>query len=87
VSIPNVREKYGDRLTYCEDQYATVDGADALCIVTEWNEFRNPDFDLMKRKMRQPVIFDGRNLYAPDLMRSQGFVYSGIGLHIPAKPQ
>lgn len=87
VAIPNVREKYGDQLTYCEDQYATLEGADALCIVTEWNEFRNPDFELMKQKMRDPVVFDGRNLYAPEVMRSHGFCYSGIGLHNPEKPQ
>jgi UDPglucose 6-dehydrogenase len=81
IAMENVRKIYGDRLTYCEKQYEALDGADALLIVTEWNEFRNPNFDLMKGKLKQPVIFDGRNLYDPARMRELGFEYSGIGLH------
>jgi len=68
------------QLVYCDHHYDTLDHADALAIVTEWNEFRNPDFDLMKQKMSQPVIFDGRNLFDPKRMKSLGFAYSGIGL-------
>ncbi len=80
VAMDNVRRKYGDRLTYCQTSYEALDGADALAIVTEWNEFRNPDFDEMKRRLRQPVIFDGRNLYDPAKMARLGFQYFGVGL-------
>ena len=54
-------------------------GADALLIVTEWNEFRRPDFARMKQLLRHPVIFDGRNLYEPEVMREHGFTYFPIG--------
>lgn len=81
VALENVRIEYGDNLTYCEHHYDVLDGVDALAILTEWNEFRNPDFDYMKYKMKQPVIFDGRNLYEPSNMEELGFVYMGMGLH------
>ena len=81
VAQQNVQAIYGDKVTYCSHHYDTLDGADALAIVTEWSEFRNPDFAYLKHKMKQPVIFDGRNLYEPKRMRELGFVYSGIGLH------
>lgn len=82
VALPNVKKIYGDRLTYCEQQYDVLKGAEALAIVTEWNEFRNADFEQMKQAMKSPVIFDGRNLYEPDKMKAQGFEYSGIGLFV-----
>ncbi|WP_422923240.1 UDP-glucose dehydrogenase family protein [Singulisphaera sp. PoT] len=78
-AIPNVREIYGDKIIYCDRPYGALEQADALAIVTEWNEFRNPDFDVMIRLLRSPVIFDGRNLYNPTKMAAQGFVYQGIG--------
>jgi UDPglucose 6-dehydrogenase len=56
-----------------------LEGADALAINTEWGEFRNPDFDEMRRRMIGPVVFDGRNLYEPELMREHGFTYYSIG--------
>ena len=56
---------YGDKLVYCDRPYGALEGADGLAIVTEWQEFRNPDFRLMRRLLTQPVIFDGRNLYEP----------------------
>ncbi|MSR60444.1 MAG: UDP-glucose/GDP-mannose dehydrogenase family protein [Planctomycetaceae bacterium] len=80
IAMDNVRKLYGDRLTYCEKHHDALDGAEALVIVTEWAEFRNPNFDLMKKKLKQPVIFDGRNLYEPARMKELGFRYSGIGL-------
>ncbi|MGE5191653.1 MAG: UDP-glucose dehydrogenase family protein, partial [Deltaproteobacteria bacterium] len=83
VAMPNVRRLYNDRLIYCEKQYEVLEGAEALAIVTEWNEFRNANFELMRKTMRQPVIFDGRNLYDPADMQRMGFQYSGIGLLIP----
>jgi UDPglucose 6-dehydrogenase len=78
-ALANVRAIYGDRLTYCDRPYGALEQADALAIVTEWNEFRNPDFEVMSRLMRQPVIFDGRNLYDPARMAALGFAYQGIG--------
>ncbi len=80
VAAPNVAQIYGDRLTYCAQQYDALVGADALAIVTEWNEFRTPNFELMKQKMRRPVIFDGRNLYDPVRVAALGFTYAGIGV-------
>ena len=75
----NVRAVYGDRLTYCDRPYGALEQADALVISTEWNEFRNPDFEVMFRLLRQPVIFDGRNVYDPARMKALGFTYHGIG--------
>ncbi|GAC1474444.1 MAG: UDP-glucose/GDP-mannose dehydrogenase family protein [Isosphaeraceae bacterium] len=78
-AIPNVQAIYGHRLTYCDRPYGCLEQADALAIVTEWNEFRNPDFEVMARLMNHPVIFDGRNLYDPARMADLGFTYHGIG--------
>ncbi len=83
VAIENVKEIFGDKLTYHAHHYDAVDGADCLAIVTEWNEYRTPDFDYLKHKMKAPVIFDGRNLYNPTKMTKAGFAYSGIGLLVP----
>ncbi len=82
-AIANVKEIYGDRLIYFDRPYGALEQADALAIVTEWNEFRNPDFEVMLRLLRQPVIFDGRNLYEPSQMAELGFIYHGIGLVLP----
>jgi UDPglucose 6-dehydrogenase len=78
-ALANVRAIYGDKLTYCDRPYGALEQADALAIATEWNEFRNPDFEVMARLLRQPVIFDGRNLYDPARMAALGFTYHGIG--------
>lgn len=67
------------RLSYAENQMAALENADALVIVTEWKEFRSPDFDAVKARLKTPLIFDGRNLYDPALVRSQGFEYFPIG--------
>jgi UDPglucose 6-dehydrogenase len=69
----------GDRVTWCTRSYEALEGADALVVVTEWNEFREPDFARIKALLRQPVIFDGRNIYDPAEMKRQGFEYQGIG--------
>jgi UDPglucose 6-dehydrogenase len=82
-AIANVKEIYGEKLTYSDRPYGALEQADALAIVTEWNEFRNPDFDIMLRLLRQPVIFDGRNLYDPAQMAELGFIYHGIGRVVP----
>ncbi len=73
------RRHFGPRVVHCDGPYEALEGADALFLVTEWNEFRQPDFDRMKALMRQPVIFDVRNLYDPAKMRERGFTYHGIG--------
>jgi UDPglucose 6-dehydrogenase len=70
---------FGGRVELASDPYAAAAGADALLLVTEWNEFRQPDFDLLKRTMRQPVLFDGRNVWDPRKVRGLGFTYHGIG--------
>jgi UDPglucose 6-dehydrogenase len=63
----------------CPRARDTLEGADALVIVTEWKEFRSPDFDLIKKRLKHPVIFDGRNLYDPAFIRKQGITYYAIG--------
>ena len=80
VAMDNIRAEFGDSITYCEHHYDACLHADALAIVTEWNEYRNPDFDYIKLKLTSPVIFDGRNLYDRQKMAKRGFHYSGIGL-------
>ncbi len=80
VATENVKRVMGDAVTYHDHQYDTLSGADALAIVTEWNEYRNPDFDYLKHKMKAAVIFDGRNLYDAARMRKLGIQYSGIGV-------
>jgi UDPglucose 6-dehydrogenase len=78
-AMPNLRREFGDRIAYLADAYAAAEGAEALIICTEWNEFRSPDFDRLRKALRRPLIFDGRNLYAPDAMRRLGFQYYSIG--------
>ena len=78
-ALGNVRSLYGNRLVYCDRPYGALEQVDALAVVTEWNEFRNPDFEVMRRLMRQPIIFDGRNVYDPSRMATLGFNYHGIG--------
>ena len=85
-ALSNARAIYGDRITYCDRPYGALEQADALAIATEWNEFRNPDFELIQRLLRQPVIFDGRNVYEPVRMAALGFTYYGIGRAAPPPP-
>jgi UDPglucose 6-dehydrogenase len=73
------RRIFGNRITYCKNAYDALKGADALALVTEWNEFREPDFARMKKHMKAPVIFDGRNIYKPEAIAAQGFSYHSIG--------
>lgn len=63
----------------CNDQYAPLEGASALAVVTEWNQFRNPDFARIKKELQAPLLFDGRNLYSPQLMAAEGFAYFSVG--------
>ncbi len=77
---------FKDRITLVKDEYEALVHADALLIVTEWNEFREPNFDLLHKSMQQPLIFDGRNIYEPHKMAALGFDYYSIGRpHLPAQ--
>jgi UDPglucose 6-dehydrogenase len=78
-AMAHVRAIHGDRLTYAAGAMEALDDADCLAIVTEWGDFRHPDFDEMARRLRSPTVFDGRNLYLPAEMRARGFVYHSIG--------
>lgn len=78
-AMENVRAIYGARLTYSDRPYGALEGADGLAIVTEWPEFRNPDFELIRRLLAGRVIFDGRNVYDERTMGQYGFTYYGIG--------
>jgi UDPglucose 6-dehydrogenase len=81
AAMEETRRIYGQRsdLTLVDNPMAALQGADALLIVTEWKAFRSPNFDSMKALLKNPVIFDGRNLYEPESMRAQGFEYFPIG--------
>ena len=79
AAMDEARRVLGSSVKYFENNYDAVEGTDALIIVTEWNEFRRPDFDRIKSHMKSPVVFDGRNIYEPDKLAELGFVYYGIG--------
>jgi len=78
-AMHTARAQLGDRVTYAPDAYAALEGADALAIVTEWLEYRNPDFAKMKGLLRQALIVDGRNLYDPSRLAGLGFTYDSLG--------
>ncbi len=81
VAIDEARRLLGDvpQIRFAANPLAACEDADALVVVTEWKEFRSPDFDALKGRLKQPVIFDGRNLYEPDVVRGAGFEYASIG--------
>ena len=79
AALANVRRRFGPALRYARDAYTCLRGAQALLIVTEWNQFRHPDFEEIKARLARPVIFDGRNLYSLELMRAHGFTYYSVG--------
>ena len=78
-AMENVREVLGSNIYYALDEYDAIDGAEALMIMTEWPVFRMPDFDLISRRLKNKLIFDGRNLYDLDQMEKLGFTYHSIG--------
>lgn len=78
-ALEQTRRIYGDKISYHRVNYDALEGADALVIVTEWEEFRAPDFERMRKLLKQPIVFDGRNLYELDTMRTLGFTYYPIG--------
>jgi UDPglucose 6-dehydrogenase len=79
VAMDEARKIFKNKITLQEDGYTTVEGADALAVVTEWNEFRTPDFRKIKQLLKKPVIFDGRNIFNQGELRKMGFTYYGIG--------
>lgn len=81
VAIPEAKRVMSDvkNLVFVENQAQALEGADALVVITEWKEFKSPDFDLIKSSLKQPVVIDGRNLYDPQLMSTLGIEYTGIG--------
>ncbi len=79
VAMENAAIIFKDLVQYAENNYDCVEGQDALIIITEWNEFRYPDFERLKNCLNEPVIFDGRNLYDPKKMRELGFTYYSVG--------
>lgn len=80
VAVKETRKIIGERITYGMKNYDVLKDADALLVVTEWNEFREPDFEKIKSLMKHPVIFDGRNIYDAKKLREKGFQYFGIGI-------
>ena len=81
VAMPEAQRVLADLpgMSFAPDQSAALEGADALLAAAEWKEFRNPDFDAMRAALRQPVVFDGRNIYDPAVMALHGLEYFGIG--------
>ena len=79
AAMHETERRLGARITYAKTGYDAMDGADALVIVTDWNEYRFPDFARIKSMLRTPVVVDGRNLYDPEKMRALGFTYRSIG--------
>ena len=79
MATETARAVIGSEITYCQSAFQALEGADGLLVVTEWNEFRHPDLQQIKKMLKQPVIFDGRNIYNPAEMKKMGFTYYGIG--------
>ncbi|MBK7233602.1 MAG: UDP-glucose/GDP-mannose dehydrogenase family protein [Saprospiraceae bacterium] len=78
-AMNNVRQFFGDRLNYANEMYDALNDADALLILTEWSEFRSPDFDILQSKLKDKIIGDGRNVYDPKMMKELGFDYFSVG--------
>ncbi|MGE9310669.1 UDP-glucose dehydrogenase family protein [Niabella sp. CJ426] len=81
-AMANVKALFGNKIKYAKDQYVGLKEADALLIVTEWSEFRNPDFERMVKNLKSKVVFDGRNVYSLEKMEELGFYYNSIGRKI-----
>jgi UDPglucose 6-dehydrogenase len=89
VALAEAKRRLDDRVQYAEQAYDALRGADALAIMTDWNEYRHPDFDRIRETLRQPIVVDGRNLYDSERMQQIGFRYFSIGRGtepIPAAP-
>jgi UDPglucose 6-dehydrogenase len=80
VAAEEAKHQLGDRIQYASNAYEALTGADALLLITEWREFRVPNWDRVKQALKNPVVFDGRNIYSGAEVRAAGFTYAGIGL-------
>ncbi|MGB3728111.1 MAG: UDP-glucose/GDP-mannose dehydrogenase family protein, partial [Thermodesulfobacteriota bacterium] len=80
VAIDNAKAHFGDKVNYADSNYSACEDAEALVINTEWNEYRQPDFQKLKELMNGNVVFDGRNLYKPDTLKEIGLKYFGVGI-------
>jgi UDPglucose 6-dehydrogenase len=78
-AMDEAKRIFGGRIQFSSNNYGCIEGADALLLVTEWQAFRNPNFERMKSTMRHPVVFDGRNIYDPAQLRQLGFTYYSVG--------
>jgi UDPglucose 6-dehydrogenase len=79
VATPIVAKNPIPNVAYCSDEYEAAEGADALVLATEWNQFRGLDLDRLKELLKRPVLIDLRNIYKPDSVREKGFEYTGVG--------
>ncbi len=79
VAMTECRRRMGDRIEYASTMYEALDGADAMIVVTEWQEFKIPKFTYIEKALKEKVIFDGRNIYSPEQMKEFGYIYYGIG--------
>jgi UDPglucose 6-dehydrogenase len=84
VAMTEAKHRLGDRVEFAASSYEALTGADALIVVTDWNEYRHPDFGRIKATLRRPIVVDGRNLYSVDKMRALGFAYASIGRAVVA---
>lgn len=80
IAMEDAKQILGQKVIYCQRGYEAIENADALILVTEWNEFRSPDWHVVKEKLNQPVVFDGRNIYDREFLEGRGFYYEGMGL-------
>jgi UDPglucose 6-dehydrogenase len=78
-ALETTRAELGDAITYHTNGYQALEGADALVVMTDWQEFRTPDFEMIKQRLARPLIFDGRNLYERSSLKRQGIEYHCIG--------
>ena len=78
-ALDNAKRIFGDKIVYSQNAYDAIEATDAMILLTEWNEFRRPDFDRIKGLLKQPVIFDGRNQYDTNRLLEKGFSYYKIG--------
>jgi len=78
-ALAEAKKHFGDRIEYSSNQYDILSNADALVVITDWSEYRNPDFDRIKNALKQPLIVDGRNLYKPNRMNEAGIRYIPLG--------
>ncbi len=78
-AMPVAQKVLGEKVTFCRDYYEAVEGADGLVVLTDWQQFRNPDFERIAGLLKRPVVFDGRNLYEPDYVRERGLEYHCVG--------